>query len=72
VEVCIGLDEVESPDWVSIYPNPSRGEISVEFSGKSASTLEILTSHGKLVKIIFLNNAIIQTLQLDLAAGVYH
>jgi PKD repeat protein len=48
--VITGINEFESPDLISIYPNPSNGTFTVEFSNAQTNdevTIEILDVFGR-------------------------
>lgn len=51
----VSLDEYTMENAVSVYPNPSRGDITVDLSTVakgSAITIEVIDALGKIVKVI--------------------
>jgi glucose/arabinose dehydrogenase len=60
---------------VSIYPNPSKGEINIDFSLVDASTsteIHIYNMHGKIIKTINRNTKRIQKISTsNLSDGIY-
>lgn len=65
----IGLSESEVPN-LKIYPNPSHGQLTVEWDGVVERTLELYALSGRLVKKLKLK-AGSQVLNLNLRPGVY-
>tara|TARA_R110002050_G_scaffold297339_2_gene458674 strand:+ start:86223 stop:90191 length:3969 start_codon:yes stop_codon:yes gene_type:complete len=67
----VGINEVESPFDVSVYPNPTENELNVDMGKNSYLDIEILDNTGKLV-IRKTTNSQITTIDLGkLASGVY-
>jgi hypothetical protein len=70
VNTCNGLTELSGGNLLSVYPNPSNGDITV--TATSDIDLQLVNSVGQLIRTFQLNGNNHYTLQVsDLAGGVY-
>ena len=53
INACSGVDKIYSENAISIYPNPSHGEFSVQSS--KALEMKIINELGQVIKLISLN-----------------
>lgn len=72
VSACTGIKETETPDVISIYPNPNSGSFSIDLKNIENVSVEIYDSFGKLVysETISENHASVEL--HGLASGIYH
>ena len=72
-----GIDEIDNPNQLSIYPNPNTGDFTVEFNStdKSAYTIGIANAIGKIIykeEVKDLKGAYTKSLNISEAVrGVY-
>jgi hypothetical protein len=73
--VFTGIEDVNNIIGLNIYPNPSKGDVTVNINGENSSSLEVINVLGEIVHTETLNNASTQkvTLGKDVFAskGVY-
>ena len=77
-DICSGIDEPGQALTISMYPNPTKGDLNIDlkgFMGESVE-IEIMTTNGQLVKeqVIESNNQSELNTQIDLngvAQGLY-
>lgn len=72
----VDIDDLESVGIITIYPNPTSGELNIQFSDNQSNVkLELYDISGKLVKQYSLNSIApnsVETFNLDnVANGVY-
>ncbi len=67
----IGIKSVMRTSNLKIYPNPSKGLITIKGIDRSAEQLSIINSNGQIVFNQELNANAEINLNLDLASGVY-
>lgn len=66
-EKCLGLEEFDKIDYVTVYPNPTRGAVYIQ-SEKAIRSLQLISFEGKIIRKPEVSN------QLDLSTlpkGVY-
>lgn len=68
VDVCTGLSSMTSNSF-TLFPNPNNGTFTVTSSGENV-LFEIVNINGEVVKT-FRSNTTVQTVELNLAAGIY-
>lgn len=67
----LGINTQES-DWVSIYPNPAKDQLSIELkSGSAATKVELLDTSGRLLKADQFDGTDHIEIALDFPAAVY-
>ena len=70
----VGIEEVELSNKIGLFPNPTRNEFTIDFSGfNSTATIEVYNVIGKLVKNIS-SNGIADKIVIDLKnedSGIY-
>jgi len=70
-QTCLGIENYTNNVSVSIYPNPSKGEFTIETSNYTNNTvLTIYNSIGELVYTTTLHQQV-ETLNTKLASGMY-
>ena len=73
---CTGLDELSSESKITIWPNPSKGNFSIDITGINGdATIRILKSTGEVVSAehLTINGSTSKEFDLDnLAAGLYY
>ncbi len=76
-DLVVGLDEMSELQGVSLFPNPSDSELSVQFklSGAQSTTIEVQNTGGQAIQkhTVFANegsNLVVLNVE-DLAAGLY-
>lgn len=73
----VSVDEEEIPIYFTVYPNPTKDDLTIRFSTKSASTtnINVIDITGKVLKVIQLGETNGETqikIELDeLTTGVY-
>ncbi|GAB4378145.1 MAG: hypothetical protein Kow0075_07710 [Salibacteraceae bacterium] len=68
---CLGIDEL-ARDAFRVYPNPSRGQITISWDHGRAEQIEILNSSGQLVLNHRVSGLKTSQMTLELAGGVYY
>lgn len=68
VDVCTGLSSAANTTF-TLFPNPNNGTFTVTSSGENV-LFEIVNVNGEVVKT-FRSNTTVQTVELNLAAGMY-
>lgn len=73
INACTGLNSIlASANGVNIYPNPTKGEFTVEFTNQTPNTVSVLDVTGRVVAQF---NNVTDNVQVNikaLAAGVYY
>lgn len=69
VESCATIDEV-SNSLISIYPNPTNGEINIITKDKMINAIQLLDETGRLVKVFETSQAGIYSVD-ELSDGIY-
>lgn len=71
VKPCTGIDEFNQAESISLYPNPSQGNILL--ASTSAAELQLYSETGQLLRIIELNEKNNYKTELtDLSNGIYY
>lgn len=69
VVICCGIQDAQQQ--VSIYPNPTSGDVTLDLSGLNAKTVELFSMNGQLLNTVVPTD---ETMTLSLnqyAAGIY-
>lgn len=66
----LGLTTIPKPT-LKVYPNPSNGQFTIEFSHPTTATAQIIDATGKLVSIIDINDTKNSYQIIDLTTGIY-
>ncbi|HYG53569.1 MAG TPA: T9SS type A sorting domain-containing protein [Flavobacteriales bacterium] len=70
-QVTVGMTETPGMD-VAVYPNPSKGNITVQFNGVGANaTISVVNAIGETVYVRPGVNTTLNEISLDVNAGVY-
>lgn len=70
--IVVGVEEMESNKFFTVYPNPSAGEINLNLSNNLENALlHIYNNLGQEINTINLRNTANSTLSINLPSGVY-
>ena len=67
----VGINEATLKNMISIYPNPSRGEVNISLGEITNATVEVYNAYGQLIFIESGINKPNIELKLNAAAGIY-
>jgi hypothetical protein len=71
VESCVGINELNSSEFVKTYPNPAKSILNIQ-STKSISLIQIVDITGRIIQTSIINNlSEIQLTIYDLENGIY-
>jgi hypothetical protein len=73
VNACTGLGEVTTTaNGVRIFPNPTKGEVNIEFLNDASKTVEVLDLTGRLIQSNNTSNKKMSVNLNNLSNGVYY
>lgn len=67
----VGVSEVKNPFEISLYPNPTENELSIDMGDNSYLDIEILDNSGKVVISTKVTSKVVSIDVSNLASGVY-
>ena len=67
----LGIDE-NLPEIATVYPNPSKGNVSIKLVDKTVKTIQIINAIGKVLITEQITNMELSIDLLDLSEGVYY
>ncbi len=72
VNLCQGLNEITTANGVKLYPNPTKGELNIEFNNDNAKNITVTDLMGRVVMATTLGNKKNNLSLTTLANGVYY
>ena len=76
VDACAGIDENSAKTGITIFPNPTKGDFSLDImnAGLGNAVISISNTNGKVIftnKIVLNNGSCSEKISLDAESGVY-
>jgi hypothetical protein len=72
VSDCTGIDNIAGNSAFNVYPNPTAGEFTVEFSNNNSKTVEVTDVTGRVIQSSTSTDAAVNVNIKNLSSGVYY